>query len=106
MALIDCPECGKQISDKAVSCIHCGNPLVTTPTPVKLAAESDAVVTTEATNKAWKAVQGIGVLMIVLGLVSCMGTAGSGGTGGAFALFALGAATTIVGKVGAWWSNG
>ena len=27
MALIICPECGKQISDKAVCCIYCGYPL-------------------------------------------------------------------------------
>lgn len=27
MALINCPECGKQISDKAPACIHCGNPM-------------------------------------------------------------------------------
>lgn len=27
MALITCPECGKQISDKAPACIHCGYPL-------------------------------------------------------------------------------
>ena len=27
MALINCPECGKQISDKAISCIYCGYPL-------------------------------------------------------------------------------
>lgn len=27
MALINCPECGKEISDKASSCIHCGFPL-------------------------------------------------------------------------------
>lgn len=27
MALIKCPECGKEISDRAVSCIHCGCPL-------------------------------------------------------------------------------
>lgn len=27
MALINCPECGKEISDKAVSCPHCGNPM-------------------------------------------------------------------------------
>lgn len=27
MALISCPECGKQISDKAPACIHCGFPL-------------------------------------------------------------------------------
>ncbi|MEG1028094.1 MAG: zinc-ribbon domain-containing protein, partial [Oscillospiraceae bacterium] len=24
MALIKCPECGKEISDKIKSCIHCG----------------------------------------------------------------------------------
>lgn len=27
MALIKCPECGKEISDKAAACIHCGFPL-------------------------------------------------------------------------------
>lgn len=27
MALIDCPECGGKVSDKAPACIHCGFPL-------------------------------------------------------------------------------
>lgn len=27
MALIKCPECGKEISDKATACIHCGYPI-------------------------------------------------------------------------------
>lgn len=27
MALIDCPECGKRISDKAESCPNCGVPI-------------------------------------------------------------------------------
>ena len=27
MALIECPECGKKVSDKANACIHCGYPL-------------------------------------------------------------------------------
>lgn len=27
MALIKCPECGKEISDKSQACIHCGFPL-------------------------------------------------------------------------------
>lgn len=31
MALIKCPECGKEISDKANSCIHCGYPIIHTP---------------------------------------------------------------------------
>lgn len=28
MALINCPECGKEISDKAEHCIHCGFPII------------------------------------------------------------------------------
>lgn len=27
MALINCPECGKEISDKARWCVHCGYPM-------------------------------------------------------------------------------
>ena len=27
MALIQCPECGGKVSDKATACIHCGYPL-------------------------------------------------------------------------------
>lgn len=27
MALIKCPECGKEVSDKATNCINCGYPL-------------------------------------------------------------------------------
>ena len=27
MALIKCPECGKEISDKSKTCVHCGFPL-------------------------------------------------------------------------------
>ena len=28
MALIQCPECGKEVSDKARACPHCGNPAI------------------------------------------------------------------------------
>ncbi len=34
MALIKCPECGKEISDKAKACIHCGFPLESPKEPV------------------------------------------------------------------------
>ena len=27
MALINCPECGKEVSDKATNCPNCGYPL-------------------------------------------------------------------------------
>ena len=33
MALIQCPECSGQVSDRASSCPHCGFPLSTSPAP-------------------------------------------------------------------------
>lgn len=39
MALISCPECGKQVSDRAASCPDCGCPISTTPT---VALQADA----------------------------------------------------------------
>lgn len=39
MALIKCPECGKEVSDKAEKCIHCGCPL-----DVKETEKSDVTV--------------------------------------------------------------
>ena len=35
MALIKCPECGKEISDKAASCPNCGFPISETKAPQK-----------------------------------------------------------------------
>ena len=35
MALIKCKECGKEISDLAASCPHCGAPVNTTPAPAQ-----------------------------------------------------------------------
>ena len=37
MALVKCPECGKKVSDKAPTCIHCGYPMPTT-SPYKSSA--------------------------------------------------------------------
>lgn len=31
MALINCSECGKEISNKAVACPNCGNPMAAKP---------------------------------------------------------------------------
>ena len=33
MAIIPCPECGKQISDKSYNCIHCGCPIASANDP-------------------------------------------------------------------------
>jgi len=46
MALINCPECDKEISDKADSCINCGCPIniavIQTPENVNTAQSTDA----------------------------------------------------------------
>ena len=53
MALIKCSECGREISDKASSCPHCGCPVTGTEELVeKLAVEkNDSEGNKEETNK-------------------------------------------------------
>lgn len=42
MALIVCPYCGKQISEKATKCVHCGNALKAEPANTQKCPECDA----------------------------------------------------------------
>lgn len=48
MALIKCPECGREISDKAAACIHCGCPVsaaqMTPARPLELYVDYHAVL--------------------------------------------------------------
>jgi hypothetical protein len=41
MALIKCPDCGKQVSSSASSCPNCGCPIANRPTNVKIRCLSD-----------------------------------------------------------------
>ncbi len=54
MALIACPECGREVSDKALACPHCGNPIAPAERPPVVGR---AVAT---------AAKGLGVLLIIL----------------------------------------
>jgi uncharacterized membrane protein YvbJ len=66
MALIKCSECGKEISDKAKECPHCGNPInsrenVAIPQEVKVVS---------APNKEGCFLQTMNIgCMIVLGII-------------------------------------
>lgn len=42
MALITCPECGREVSDKATTCPYCGNPLKENP-ETEMSTKADAV---------------------------------------------------------------
>jgi len=98
MALIKCPECGKDVSDKAAACPFCGNPL------------SKKITTIELTSKRWKIVKLVGWVMFIGGGVLFIGGLGNGGfqnaqTGMGFTLAFLGFIVLVVGKFGAWWTN-
>ncbi len=100
MALIDCPECGKRVSEKAASCPNCGCPI---------AQEKEQprrpVQTVEQTGKTYKACQLLGILLIVHGgFVGC-GASGADpdvAFGGAVVAF-LGLMLFLAARIGAWW---
>ena len=41
MAIISCPECGKQVSDRAVSCPECGCPISAVPSAASVSVEKE-----------------------------------------------------------------
>ena len=44
MAIIQCPECGQHVSDKATSCIHCGYPIQPATPPIQYVKEPERSV--------------------------------------------------------------
>jgi len=106
MALISCPECQQQISDKAAACPHCGSPQ---SAGIPKASETH-VVTTQATAKKFKRAQMGGALLLCLGVVSCAiatqpPTSGNGLMASVFLQFG-GLALYFGARIAAWWNHG
>jgi len=66
MALIKCPECGTDISDKAVACPKCAYPIVESSTKQ---ARTVKVQTIEKTAKKYRVQILIGVFLMILGFL-------------------------------------
>lgn len=65
MPLINCPECQKQVSDKATSCPNCGHPF--SPTPV--AQQPQKPISPQPTNK--KKNNGCGTAaLVIIGIIA------------------------------------
>jgi hypothetical protein len=62
MALIECPECSREISDKAAACPHCGNPLHIDT------GEGTQLTTTQQTSKTIKTEILISIGLFVVGI--------------------------------------
>jgi len=101
MALIKCVECGKEISDQAVSCPSCGNPV---------SSQAKTPVLIEKTSKKWKIVKLCAWFLIISGWIVFFSHYERGGfnnplVGFGFSVGSLGVITLIIGKFGAWWSH-
>lgn len=68
MALITCPNCGKQVSDKAAKCPHCGLVLTTQPTQTEVKTPESETTTTsiEKRRKKWPIFVVVGACLVVL----------------------------------------
>lgn len=72
MALIACPECGKEISGKAPACPHCGAPSVSAPSAAQEREQYAAVFPGpgKKPTSPWPAIISLGVLTAIA--VSCV----------------------------------
>jgi len=100
MALIKCPECGKQISDAAAACPNCAYPINQ--------QRQQAPQVIEQTGKKWKGLQLISGIIFIIGLFMFFSAAGSSnpadGTGGAVMVF-VGLVGYITARFAAWWNH-
>ena len=104
MAMIKCAECSRDISDKAVSCPHCGAPLQPRSTQVT------GTVVIESTSKTWKLVWLISSLSLFTGLGLVGLNFGRPGPSTWLAsigilMASFGFIGMIAGKFGAWWNH-
>jgi hypothetical protein len=110
MALVECPDCSKQVSSNAPACPNCGAPiagaLAESPPATPSAPE---VQTVEQTSKKYKGQQALGcVVALVSGVGVC--TAATNEDTELGAKFMLGALFGLIWFIGArafaWWNHG
>jgi hypothetical protein len=113
MALIACPECGRQgISDQAAACPACAYPLSSqTREPVGRGGRPQPVATVELTGKRWKTMKVWAIVLFLGGMWLLWGSATSTSSSapagliiGVLVLLAsLGLGVRA--SIGAWWHH-
>lgn len=92
MALINCSDCGKEISDSAAACIHCGRPMTApqpSPDPTPATSSEQGNTRSRLKQDAGNAIGGIG---FALGIVVMIFDTFWSGLATAFVLIAIGLA--------------
>lgn len=94
MSLIKCSECQKEISDQAVTCPNCGN-------PIHPKGVTEKPVEVELTNKKWKKRAILSIILFFIGWIVMSKSLGLG-----FFIIFIALLTGISSRIGAWWTNG
>lgn len=104
--LIKCPECGKEVSDNAVTCVHCGYPLTqkkeNMPKAVQAKRKDGLVVTSNIILGVFGLLVAYGVLTSKGGVVGNTNAAAISWlliVGAAFALFSIKKLNRMAAKV-------
>lgn len=114
MALINCSECGKEVSDRALSCPHCGNPLGENRAQAGESETQPFYVEPVLVSKKWKkrklyglGFSLLGLLMAWVGFVQVInGNEWGGAVGGIGVLiFVGGFITLLIAAIGSWYEN-
>ena len=103
MALIKCPECNRDVSDKAATCPHCGYPLG------RIAPGPRPVQVIEQTGRRWKALRALGWFLILAGVAVVLrefAADDSRGVSLGWWLGGAGVACLVTSSAGAWWFHG
>lgn len=105
MALIKCPDCGTEVSDRAPSCPKCG-------APIAAAAETTAagapLTTTQGTSKKLKLQSLIAGVILVFSLVALSGGASNPEAGAPTLPLVFAAGSLIwllVTRIRIWWHH-
>ena len=108
MALINCPECQKEVSTSAASCPHCGAPIANATEAKRAGAQ---LTTTQLTSKKFKGQQVISVLMIIIGgvwlfTVLSQDPVPESGIGTPTLILTVGLIWFVVVRIRSWWHHG
>jgi len=103
MGLRKCPDCGREVSDKAPACPYCGRPIAT--------GDSQQPTQLEGTAKSLKLQGCLAALLAVVGIIMAVGAAsasgpqtGMGVTG--VLLFLVAMVWGTVTRIRRWWRHG
>ena len=111
MPLINCPDCGRKVSDQATICPDCGRPIAGNNASLDSLSVGDETPI-ELTSKRFKLISAFSIAAIILGIIliasappdSETGEASSLGIFGILFLFA-GILSYIVNRARIWWHH-